>query len=145
MSHPGSSAPSICQTISSRVAEADLLCEKVRTLLQHDDLSHLSFAVELLARECLNNAVIHGNRGDEKKSVLFRLWIEQQWIRLQVRDEGPGFAWRKPRPAENTTATSGRGLRLCELYAGRVRFNGCGNQITLWIKRDPTGKEGGNA
>jgi anti-anti-sigma factor len=42
----------------------------------------------------------------------------------------------------DTTANSGRGLQFYELYADRVRFNRCGNQITLWIsKSNRRGKE----
>jgi serine/threonine-protein kinase RsbW len=134
---------SLCQTIPSRLAEAESLCIKVRELLQKKGLSQYCFAVELLARECLNNAVLHGNRNDANKSVLFRLWIEREWIRLQVTDEGPGFDWRKANQNRSgTTASSGRGLQLYELYAGRVQFNRRGNRITLWIsKLNRTGEE----
>jgi serine/threonine-protein kinase RsbW len=125
------------------LTEAESLCIKVRELLQKKGLSRYCFAVELLARECLNNAVLHGNRNDADKSVSFRLWIGREWIRLQVTDEGPGFDWRKANQNRSgTTASSGRGLPLYALYAERVRFNRRGNQITLWIsKSNRTGKD----
>jgi serine/threonine-protein kinase RsbW len=125
------------------MTEADSLCIKVRDLLQKKGLSRYCFPVELLARECLNNAVLHGNCNDADKSVLFRLWIGREWIRLQVTDEGPGFDWRKANQNRSgTTASSGRGLQLYALYAGRVQFNSRGNRITLWIsKLNRTGKD----
>jgi serine/threonine-protein kinase RsbW len=128
--------PSLCQTIPSQLDEVELLCLKIRDLLQTNGLAEACFGVELLARECLNNAVIHGNRRDADKSVGLCLWLGRAWIRLEVSDEGQGFAWRKAgrkRPA--ATAASGRGLQLYELYAGRVRFNRRGNRITLWISK----------
>jgi serine/threonine-protein kinase RsbW len=124
------------QEIPSRMADADSLCLKIRDLLQTKDLGQACFAVELLARECLNNAVIHGNRNNADKFIMLRLWVGRAWIRLQISDEGPGFAWRKAkRKRLDTHAPSGRGLQLCDLYAGRVRFNRSGNQITLWINK----------
>ena len=138
-------APTIFRTIPSSMAEAESLCLKIRALLQRESLCRICFPVELLARECLSNAVIHGNRGDARKSVQFRLWIGRQWVRLQVSDEGSGFAWRKALVRTLDTAKPhGRGLQLYTLYAGRVRFNRRGNQITLWVKKNPTGKEDGN-
>jgi serine/threonine-protein kinase RsbW len=127
------------------MAEAETLCIKVRDLLQKKGLSRACFPAELLARESLNNAVIHGNRNAADKSVLFRLWIGREWIRLQVTDQGPGFDWRKANQNRSgTTASSGRGLPIYALYAERVRFNRRGNQITLWIsKSNRTGKDDG--
>ena len=112
-------------------------------MLQDYDLPLLCFPVELLARECLANAVNHGNRNDAGKSIVFGFSIGREWIRLQVSDEGPGFAWRKALQKRlDTTQPSGRGLRLYALYAERVRFNRCGNQITLWIsKKNRMGKD----
>jgi serine/threonine-protein kinase RsbW len=124
------------QRIPSRLADAESLCLKIRGLLEESDLGNASFAVELLARECLNNAVIHGNQNCADKSILLRLCLGRKWIRLEVSDEGPGFDWRLVREDKlNTTVPSGRGLMLYALYAKRVRFNRSGNQITLWIGR----------
>jgi len=62
---------------------------------------------------------------------------------LAVRDESPGFDWRKANQNQSgTTASSGRGLPLYAMYAERVRFNRRGNQITLWIRKlNRTGKD----
>jgi serine/threonine-protein kinase RsbW len=127
----------------SRLAETELSCQKIRELLEANDLGEVCFAVELLARECLNNAVIHGNRNHADKSISLRLWLRRRWVRLEISDEGPGFDWRTAREKKlDTTAPSGRGLMLYALYAEHVRFNRSGNQVTLWIgKKNRTGKE----
>jgi anti-anti-sigma factor len=134
---------SLCQKIPSGVEEAESLCLRVRDLLNANGLAEPCFRVELLARECLTNAVIHGNRMAADKHVVLRLLVGREWINLQISDEGPGFAWRQARQRSlETTKSSGRGLQLCALYAERVRFNRSGNQITLWIsKTKRTGKE----
>jgi len=140
----GPQTPALSQQISSRMEEVESLCLKIRGFMENGDPGLVSFPVELLARECLNNAVLHGNRGDAAKKIDFRLWVGRVWIRFQVSDEGPGFDWRKNRSAEpDLDSTSGRGLPLYAMYANRVRFNRNGNQITLWVqKKRQTRKEG---
>ena len=75
-----------------------------------------AFAVELVAREALNNAVIHGNAGDEKKRVTFELRCgKEKWVRLSVSDQGPGFRWRNRRrdlPSPQAAGTVGVGFLL---------------------------------
>jgi serine/threonine-protein kinase RsbW len=120
--------------IGSRMREVDGLCLRIRDLLQRNNFGDVCFGVELLARECLNNAVIHGSRNDADKSIGLRLFVGREWIRLQVTDEGAGFNWRKACENQSaSTTSSGRGLRLYALYAARMRFNRRGNQITLWV------------
>ena len=131
------SSPALRQTIASRLEETESVCMKIRDVLQANDLGEVCFGVELLARECLNNAVIHGNRKDADNSIRVCLWLGRKWIRLEVSDEGPGFDWRGTRQKRmDTGASSGRGLHLYALYAERVRFNRRGNRITLWIGRN---------
>lgn len=146
MSHPRERNP-ICfrQQIPSRMADVDSLCLRIRELLQQNGLSEVRFLVELLARECLNNARIHGNQHQADKSIEFSLRIGREWIRLQIADEGTGFAWRKARKNRAVTnVPSGRGLQLCWLYADRVQFNRSGNQISLWISKKNRMEEEGN-
>ena len=142
MSTPQSLAPVFCRKIPSRINEVESLCIGLREFLIKNNLGHLSFPVELLCRECLMNALTHGNRNNAEKSIDFRIYVGRLWIRLQVGDEGPGFNWRKMRQRElDTDATCGRGLKLYAIYAARVRFNRRGNQITLWMsKKSQTGK-----
>ncbi len=118
------------------MSDVDSLCLKIREMLNSNDLGEVCFGVELLARECLSNAVIHGNKNIVDKSVKLSLSVGRQWIRLQVDDEGEGFNWRKARRKRSDSAeTSGRGIELYTLYAARVRFSRQGQQITLWISK----------
>jgi len=125
--------------IRSSLGEVDPLCRDVRSLLEEHGLAAVSFTTELVARECLKNAIVHGNRRDAGKGVLFDLVIKRKWIYLKITDEGPGFNWRKAKrgvlPAE--TAVGGRGLAICALYAHRTTFNRRGNEVRLWIDKEP--------
>jgi anti-sigma regulatory factor (Ser/Thr protein kinase) len=128
---------SLHQEIPSRLAEADLLCQEIRSLLEENGLAAVCFPVELLAREFLKNAIVHGNGRDDRKKVALKLHIGRKWIHLQVIDEGPGFNWRKARraPPPHNTAVSGRGLSIAALYAQRITFSQRGNQVTLWLNK----------
>jgi anti-sigma regulatory factor (Ser/Thr protein kinase) len=124
-------------TVASRLTETDRLCRNLRSWLKEAGLARRSFAVELLARESLNNAVIHVNRSFADKTISVELLVGRKWIRLKVADEGPGFDWRTARrKCCRLESDSGRGLTICALYAEQVRFNRRGNQITLWLRRD---------
>jgi anti-sigma regulatory factor (Ser/Thr protein kinase) len=115
----------------------DHLCRSLRNWLDEEGLAATSFALELLARESLNNAVIHVNRSFADRTIRLELHVGRKWIRLQVADEGPGFDWRMARRRQcRLNSESGRGLTICALYSERVRFNRSGNQITLWLRRD---------
>ena len=130
------SAFSFSAKIRSRMAEAESLCIRIRDTLQTNDLARHCFAIELLARESLSNAVNHGNGNDPARAIDFQLWAGREWIRMQVRDEGPGFAWRKAlRNGRDVTTPFGRGLTIYALYAERTQFNRRGNQVTSGFER----------
>jgi serine/threonine-protein kinase RsbW len=137
-SHAGSTL--LHHVIPSRLAEVDWLCKDIRECLALQGLAALSFRVDLLAREFLNNAILHGNMNDLNKTVTMTMKIGRKWITLHIADEGPGFGWKKKRTVPpDETATSGRGLTIGKLYADRMIFNRCGNQVTLQLKK--SGKE----
>lgn len=80
----------------------------------------------LSLREAVNNAVIHGNKGDSEK------WLEVQFIAteskltINVWDEGEGFAAEKledPTIPENLHKPSGRGVFLIRKFVDEVRFS----------------------
>lgn len=131
----------LLRTFASRAAEVDAFCREAKEALMAAGLSSEVFPVELLLRESLNNAMIHGNRGDEKKSIRAEFRIGRKWLVLRVADEGAGFGYRKNRrEPPDPEATGGRGLVIYGLYADRVSFNIQGNQVSLW--RAMTGVKG---
>ncbi len=125
-----------CLTIPTDLTEVDTVCRGACKLLECQSQTGHAFTVELLLREFLNNAIIHGNASDAGKQVRVEVRVGKKWIVLRIADEGPGFDWRAMRrspPDEN--ATSGRGLAIGTHYAKRMRFNREGNQVTLWIRK----------
>lgn len=129
--------PGLELTIASDPAAIDGVCREARRLLALDDLAEHAFTVDLLLREFVSNAIIHGNRGDPAKQVRIGMKIGRTWITLRIADDGPGFAWRScRRTPPDGAATSGRGLAIGAAYAQRLQFNREGNQVMLWISKD---------
>ena len=93
------------------------------------------FAAELLVREALTNAVVHGCHTDPAKQVRCLLRLKNRHLLIAVEDDGEGFDWRA---ALHNTARfpdcSGRGIEILLTYASRVRYNARGNLVTI-IKR----------
>lgn len=90
------------------------------------------FASELLCREALANAVMHGSALDQTRMVAFTARLRPHSVTMDVTDQGPGFDWRKKAAhSPGDCDTCGRGLAIYERYASRIRFNQRGNRVTI--------------
>lgn len=92
------------------------------------------FPVNLVLREFVNNAIIHGNQFDCLKRVRVGCKIWNDWVVIVIQDEGSGFDWRGQSariPGEE--AESGRGLAIGKVYARHVRYARTGTRVTLWV------------
>jgi serine/threonine-protein kinase RsbW len=117
--------PATLEGIDKFCAEAR---EAVDPLISRKD----RFAMEILLREALINAVVHGSRNDPGKEVDCTLRIDRDRLRIAVLDGGPGFERRKARRTTgDPRGESGRGLRICWLYATKMRFNRKGNRVVI--------------
>ena len=91
-----------------------------------------AFAVELLVREALTNAVLHGCRLDPEKSASISVRLTANRMVLAVSEKGPGFDWRKQLLHDaDDLDQSGRGMEIYRTLADRVRFNSAGNSLAL--------------
>lgn len=96
-------------------AEETVLREAQELGFDEDDLHKIGMSV----RECMVNAVVHGNRYNARKKV--RLTVSRAADRLIVviADEGEGFdfnALPDPLANENLLRHSGRGLLLIQAF-----------------------------
>ena len=106
--------------LDSTLESVDLAEEAVLNTAQklgfdEDDMHRIGMSV----RECMVNAVVHGNRYNARKKV--RLTISHTPGRLEVviADEGEGFdmtALPDPLADENLMRHSGRGLLLIQAF-----------------------------
>ncbi len=122
---------------SSCLENIDAVCQVVTRYL----LNRLSavprpdqmFAVNLVMREGMTNAVLHGNKNDITKDVRLSLKIvEEVSICLEIEDQGNGFDWRKHKGSEFPLAADhGRGIPIIKTYFTRYAYNEKGNILFL--------------
>lgn len=83
--------------------------------LEEDDQAQFGMAV----RECVVNAVVHGNRYSEHKKVHLAIERASNSLTVTVGDEGDGFdlgSLPDPLAPENLLRQSGRGLLLIRAF-----------------------------
>lgn len=121
---------------SADLANVDRLIKHLRLYMKKNHLEKESFACELIAREALNNAVVHVSGEDMHNKIRFLIEFRPHDIIMKISDEGQGFDWRKQLSKKcKSTETSGRGMLLFKLYASEFAYNEKGNEILLTIPR----------
>jgi serine/threonine-protein kinase RsbW len=113
----------------------DDVCAMVTRFMEgHKDLlsPHL-FAVNLVMREGLTNAVRHGNKGDPEKTVDVEIEIvRERLLRVCIADQGEGFDWQKVQEtAMPDDADHGRGMPIMKTYFTHCQYNRKGNILYL--------------
>jgi len=127
---------SIHFTFSSTLGNVDDVCEQALAYLRSrmKCIGSLLFAVNLVTREGLTNAVRHGNSGDPGKLVKFKLSLEnsESIIKIVIEDQGGGFDWQKQQSvAALDEDDHGRGIKIMETYFNRYSYNAKGNILYL--------------
>ena len=89
--------------------------------------------------EAANNAMLHGNKADEKKSVEISYSLDERGKNLSfiVKDQGPGFDYNSlpdPTAPENLERTSGRGVFLMMQLADMVVFSEKGATVEMQFR-----------
>jgi len=91
--------------------------------------------------EAVNNAIIHGNKADIKKTVNIEFRIDKNDLIVVVTDEGKGFIPDEiPDPTDpgNIEAINGRGVFLMNKLADDIQFNKRGNSVKMKFKNIKT-------
>lgn len=118
-------------------AEAMILDAAAKAGFDEDEQHHISMA----ARECLVNAVVHGNRYSAKKKVHLTVEASAEQIRVVIRDEGEGFDLTDlpdPLAEENILRHSGRGIFLIRAFMDEFnmrKISPHGTEVTLVKER----------
>ena len=98
------------------------------------------FGVCLALEEALVNAIKHGNGLDPDKTVRVNCLIEDDLLRVEIEDQGPGFNMGEvpdPTAEENLERPCGRGIMLIKSFMTNVEYNAKGNRVVLEKKRSP--------
>jgi serine/threonine-protein kinase RsbW len=111
------SLPSRIETVA---AAAAAVAEFVGRSGVSDDAA---FGIDMAVREAVTNAVLHGNRQDENKTVELVLKSSPDAVEISVHDQGPGFNPEDvpdPTATENILKTSGRGIFFMRTFMDEV-------------------------
>ena len=103
-------------------AEQIVLAEAQALGLDEDDLYRVGIAI----RECMVNAVVHGNRYNSRKKVHLKVERTADRLTIVVGDEGDGFdpkAVPDPLDAENLLRGSGRGVMLMQSFMDEFQIS----------------------
>lgn len=89
--------------------------------------------------EAANNAILHGNKADESKTVEISYEIDGRGKNLTfvIKDQGPGFDYNNlpdPTAPENLEKTSGRGVFLMMQLADMVVFSDNGATVEMQFR-----------
>ncbi len=94
------------------------------------------FDLELALREVLNNAVKHGNQMNPNKNVSFKIHVDQDWLTIEVSDEG--FHLDSAKPQDNRLHSfleNGRGFIILRELGFKVELHTELSLIILKYKR----------
>jgi serine/threonine-protein kinase RsbW len=85
-----------------------------------------AFGIDVAVREAVTNAVLHGNRQDETKTVEITFSASPAALEIDVRDRGQGFdpeSVPDPTDAQNVLKTSGRGIFFMRTFMDEVTWS----------------------
>lgn len=90
--------------------------------------------VMVAALEAVNNAIVHGNKMDEKKFVNVKILLVGNELHIIVKDQGKGFDYQHipdPTAPENIENISGRGVFLMTKLSDKLIFEDNGSKAEL--------------
>jgi len=104
-----------------------------KKILEYGPARERAFAIELVAREAVQNAVEYGCLRDAEKRAHVVAAIEAGVLSLRVDDEGTGFdpeailAYERARGS----GTSGNGVSIISVYSDRYRYENGGRTLIV--------------
>ncbi len=101
-----------------------------------DGIKEHAFAINLVLREGLTNAIRHGNGNNPEKLVKLSLDIEEnRLIKVAIEDQGDGFDWKSQLKAKlPEDEEHGRGMFIIDSYFNGYSYNDKGN--ILYLKKE---------
>ena len=111
-------------SLPSRIDTVATAAAAVAEFLSRSGLSEdAAFGIDMAVREAVTNAVVHGTREDENKTVDVTLKSSPDAVEISVHDQGTGFnpeGVPDPTAEENILKASGRGIFFMRSFMDEV-------------------------
>lgn len=114
------------------LSKVEKMIDSQSQILNIDDEVYGKYMLSLV--ECVNNAIVHGNKLDPNKMVHIHYLINNQRIIVTVSDEGEGFdpdTLPDPTAEENLTRECGRGIFLMKNLCDEIDFSDSGRTVKM--------------
>ena len=113
-------------SLPSRIDTVATAAAAVAEFLRRSGITEdTAFGIDMAVREAVTNAVLHGNRQDENKTVDVTLKSSPDAVEISVHDQGPGFNPEEvpdPTAEENILKASGRGIFFMRSFMDEVNW-----------------------
>ena len=113
-------------SLPSRIDTVATAAAAVAEFLKRSGITEdAAFGIDMAVREAVTNAVLHGNRQDENKTVDIVLKSSPDAVEISVHDQGPGFNPEEvpdPTAEENILKASGRGIFFMRSFMDEVNW-----------------------
>jgi len=122
-------------SIKENLREVEKLIDSFNEIEKLDE--GLYGKVLLATIEAANNAIVHGNKLDPKKTVMVEITRGIDGIEIYVEDQGKGFDYMRipdPTAPENIENIHGRGVFLMKQLSDEVNFYKNGTKVQILFK-----------
>jgi serine/threonine-protein kinase RsbW len=125
-------------SINSDIENLTVIETMVDTLSKRLGISDEVYGKILISTvEAVNNAILHGNRGDSSKKVTVVVSSDGNIFDVTVTDEGEGFSYLDipdPTDPKNIENLHGRGVFIMKSLADSIEYNSTGNEVRMKFK-----------
>jgi serine/threonine-protein kinase RsbW len=125
-------------TINSDIEKLRVVETLVDTLSKKLGISDEVYGKILISTvEAVNNAILHGNKGDSEKMVTVDFIADGNLFEVTVTDQGDGFEYDSlpdPTDPENIENLHGRGVFIMRSLADAIEYNESGSQVKMRFK-----------
>ena len=122
----------VLESEMNSISQVEKRTDAQAQMLNIDDEVYGKYMLSVV--ECVNNAIVHGNKMDKNKKVTMHYHISNTTIEVTVSDEGEGFDPDKlpdPTAEENLERDCGRGIFLMRHLSDELDFANNGRTITM--------------
>ena len=117
--------------IQSDIANMPVVEDRLFHFCRQCNVGNYYSAVSVATMQAVENAIVHGNRGDANKLVTIALGLCRGGIYAEVADEGQGFDFEKFGSLPVDDEVHGEGIFIMKQLADRLTFSEGGRQVRL--------------